>query len=271
MRAAPRLALLFVCCFAAGVFSVHGHATVAADQAAAQLEEVMSDPLFSRWQQRESRASPEREDGWASRYAERWAETIGDWLEWLFRDRNPAPSPSGRSLGSGGGGLALGALLKGLGWVLLIVVVGLLLWMLLGWLGTQRSAGHASPPTRAALDSALKQRDALAADADAWATHAQALAEERDLRQAFRAMFLSLLSGLHSSGDIRYRAQRTNWAYVRGFRGPSSRRDAFGELTRRFDDVWYGHREPRPEEFDALRGRVTTLLREAAPDEGGGR
>ncbi|MEM7576738.1 MAG: DUF4129 domain-containing protein, partial [Planctomycetota bacterium] len=186
------------------------------------------------------------------------------------RERNPRPLPAASSGGSSDGFAWLGAF-KVLGWVLLIAVLGLMFWMLLGWWGNQRRVSNRATPSRATLDSALEQRDALAADAEEWAAHAQTLAEEQDLRQAFRAMFLSLLSGLHSAGHIRYRAQRTNWTYVRGFSGPDPQRDAFGELTHRFDDVWYGHREPQAEEFSLLRQRVASLLGAGGPKAGGGK
>ncbi|MEM1097196.1 MAG: DUF4129 domain-containing protein [Planctomycetota bacterium] len=228
----------------------------------------MNDPLFSRWEQRQARASDQRDTGWLDAYFEAIGERLGDFFEWLFDDRSPSSRRSGGG-GSAGSGMALAGVLKVLGWVLLIVVVGLMLWMLLGWWTTQGRVGRPAAPSRAALDSALEKRDALAADAEQWAAHAQALAEERDLRQAFRAMFLSLLSGLHSAGHIRYRAQRTNWAYVRGFNGPDTQRDAFRRLTSRFDNVWYGHDEPRPDEFPVLQQQVASLLRTERSAAGG--
>ena len=87
------------------------------------------------------------------------------------------------------------------------------------------------------------------------------LAQGGDHRMAFRAMYLALLSGLHSAGVIRYRRQQTNWAYVQSFDGPAARRELFVELTGRFDEVWYGLREPDDASFERLRGQVDTLLR----------
>ena len=118
-----------------------------------------------------------------------------------------------------------------------------------------------SVSSRQVLQAAMDQGDALAAGSDEWAEHARQLMREEDLRLAFRAMYLSLLSGLHSAGLIYYQAQRTNWRYVQTFRGDAPQRSSFASLTRRFDDVWYGQRQPDPEGFAQVSGQVQSLLR----------
>ena len=90
--------------------------------------------------------------------------------------------------------------------------------------------------------------------------HADELAGQEDLRLAFRAMYLALLSGLHRDGRVNYNRRRTNWTYVRGFKGQEDDRRRFGQLTDAFDGSWYGLRRPDRAEFDRMRSITSTLL-----------
>ena len=250
----------------------------------AQLQEVMSDPLFSRWRQRQARAEVDSDLGEAdlllSNYGESWGNRLERFLEWLFeRDRKPTSHGGNSRDDSGAWFGSIGDVFRLLGWALLgLAIIGMGWALLAFFVGRQRAASSATPD-RKTLSAALDQADALAAESTVWVDHARQLVQEQDLRLAFRAMYLALLSGLHTAGKIRYRPQRTNHWYVQSFRGTSPQRESFASLTDRFAEVWYGQRPPDTQAFDRIGGEVKRLLdstpdvsvASAGPGEEGGR
>ena len=87
---------------------------------------------------------------------------------------------------------------------------------------------------------ALEEGEATALDAPQWLAAADRFGREGDSRALCRALYLGLLAGLHASNRIDFRRTRTNWTYVRGYRGPEEERRSFAALTEMFDRVWYG-------------------------------
>lgn len=242
--------------------------TSQAEEASQQLEEVMGDPLFSRWELRRARSSTGDRDAFG---ASSWLEPYGKWsgdrieafFDWLFnRGQNAAPLPSASGNTSGGGAWfgSFGELLKFFGWIVLLGTVLLIGWMLFSQLRGHRRTASRAVPDRQMLDTAMDQADALIAESNVWAKHAQTLVHEDNLRLAFRAMYLALLSGLHQAGKIRYRPQRTNGAYVRGYRGQDDERAIFAGLTDRFGEVWYGQHVPDEAAFAQVSRKVESLL-----------
>ncbi len=219
-----------------------------------QLREVMQDPLFHRWRERQLRRD-DPGDVWIDLrpYAEAFRGAINDFFEWIFgRDSRIAPSGDGPS----GIGSPLRVAAQAIAIVIAVIVVVALVILI------RRVVASRPPPTPAAADlsRALDEGDALAAGSDRWLSHASELAGEEDLRLAFRAMYLALLAGLHEAGKISFRKQRTNWTYVRGFTGEEGERRTFAGLTDVFDSVWYGLRRPNARGFESLREQVASML-----------
>jgi hypothetical protein len=106
----------------------------------------------------------------------------------------------------------------------------------------------------------MESGEALAAESSQWLGEADQLAQEQDLRRAYRALYLALLSGLHRQQAIDFRPNRTNWRYVQQFRGHESQRQRLSQLTRRFDQIWYGHRDPEPAAMQQAKAKVQALL-----------
>lgn len=237
-------------------------------RAAEQLQDVMSDPLFSRWELRQDRASEGKqsaENAWLQRQSDKLGNVFGDLLEWLFGDDSSSPSPSSSSASrSAASGASFGMLMKIAAWVVVGVVGLLLLWMIISKLRNANLSTHRVAPDRQMLDTALDKADALAADSDVWTHHARQLVQEGDLRLAFRAMYLALLSGMHQAGQIHYRPQRTNAWYVRGFRGERDQCATFALLTQRFGEVWYGQHMPDAATFQEITRDVDRLLAASA-------
>ncbi|MEM8736988.1 MAG: DUF4129 domain-containing protein [Planctomycetota bacterium] len=238
--------------------------------ATAQLEDVLADPLFSRWKLRQGRAVGGQNkidtQSLIDRYGERFADRIEAFFDWLFNRNRSSMSPAtAQNSGSWFDWLgSIGAWLKTLGIIVLLLTAAFLGWILWQYLRGQRELRARAAPDRQVLTAALDSADALVADHHTWVRHAEELAQEQDHRLAFRAMYLALLSGLHAAGSIRYRRERTNHWYVQGFRGDDTQRAGFAGLTDRFGEVWYGEHVPNADSFAQIQTQVQTLLDYAA-------
>ncbi len=82
---------------------------------------------------------------------------------------------------------------------------------------------------------------ALSKPPETWAGLADELAAKGEYREAIRHLYLALLSRLHRDGVIDYDPTLSNWEYLFAFKGASSLKAGFKELTRRFDFAWYGN------------------------------
>lgn len=243
------------------------------------LREALGDPRFDAW--RRDRVALDAgaellDRPWAERLAERVramlrsiGDRVSDFFDWLLRRE---PSPPGSDDAGWFDAALLGSALWWLGVLAGLLVLAGLAWCLYLLWARQRPRPR-RPARPAALAEALDRGGALEAEADEWIDHAAGLAAEgEDLRLAYRSLYLALLAGLHRRGRIRFRPSRTNGAYVRGFRGPSAGtaesgdgpRASFAQLTTLFDDVWYGHEQPDPAGFPAVRARVERLLEASA-------
>ena len=224
------------------------------------LDHILRRPLFQRWRLRQQRALTRRESDILEglrEMLEAAMKPIGDFLDWLMR-RVAAPGEGG-PWGLLGGGLA--TILKTLGW---IAIAGLVVFFAVLFYKLLRSR---SGPTHAArvlsrerIKEALDAGEALALDGAGWLREAERLAGEKNFRAMYRALYLSLLSGLHSAGKIDFRKNRTNWTYVERFRGEDKERDVFASLTDLFDRVWYGFLIPESTALADIKGQVVFLL-----------
>ena len=88
-----------------------------------------------------------------------------------------------------------------------------------------------------------------------------------EFRAVYRALYLALLSGLHAANKIDFRKTRTNWTYVRGYRGPEPEKVTFTSLTALFDRVWYGEQPAAQSSIPEVRRRVAWLLAKESPSE----
>ncbi len=82
---------------------------------------------------------------------------------------------------------------------------------------------------------------ALSKPPETWAGLADELAAKGEYREAIRHLYLALLSRLHRDGVIDYDPTLSNWEYLFAFKGASSLKAGFKDLTRRFDFAWYGN------------------------------
>ena len=157
----------------------------------------------------------------------------------------------------------LPSILKILAWAVAIAAVVVIIFFTVK--SASRSSGQAMTEhilSRQQVEAALESGNALALGASQWLDEAQRLAAEQDFRAVYRALYLALLSGLHSAGKIEHTRNRTNWTYVQLYRGPDEERAIFGHLTEVFDRVWYGRRAaPEQSSLEELRSKVAMLTR----------
>jgi hypothetical protein len=76
--------------------------------------------------------------------------------------------------------------------------------------------------------------------------------QDKNYHLAVRLHFLALLKKLHTSGNIRWKKDLTNRAYLRQMR-PQPDYPAFRSLTHTFERVWYGHQIPDELEYQQIK------------------
>lgn len=152
-------------------------------------------------------------------------------------------------------------LFKFLGYLLLVVTVVFIAFSIFQHYreGREVATEKKKPPVAAA--KALADGDALALDGSEWDRETERLLRQGDIRLAYRALYLGLLSELHSQGRIVFSRNRTNWQYVRSYKGESAMRREFADLTDVFDQVWYGLVPISGDgEIRSLASRIARLL-----------
>ncbi len=127
------------------------------------------------------------------------------------------------------------------------IAAKLLRWLLvalprrLRWLAErrQRQASRPGAVSSASDQPAAERAELEARTPQSWKALAAKLMADGKGREAFRALYLAMLSRLDRKGLIRYEASKTNWHYRMSLTGGPIRR-AYGELSRIFDRTWYG-------------------------------
>lgn len=253
------LLLMTVACGALGA---------AEEEANGDLERILAKPEYTRWRNTLNDGSEAAPDTGAA--TPTWLDglllRLERWLSEWIKGRKKEPEkvdPSSWEYTSGGAWSS--RLFTLLGYVLL-AVAAVFLVIALGAYIRDRLRNAGKKPVAAApvsIAKALEDGDALAYDKAEWSKQADFMLGEGDIRLAFRSLYLGLLSGLHEQGRIVFAQTRTNWHYVRSFRGAGEARRVFAEMTDVFDRVWYGLLPAVDEDgLQAMRGKVGALLAE---------
>jgi len=208
-------------------------------------------------------AEPE-EEGLLSRFF-RWL-----W-EQLQKEEKKPEEPKRCGFGEGPA-LNLGAgagLSTALTYVALGVGVALIVILVMRFLVGRKTPAEGADGLVGAASTEVQPHDAFSALARApegWWSEADRLAAEGRFREAVRALYLAVLSALHRAGAIDYEPTRSNWDYVRTFRGEAAQRGPFRELTNRFDFVWYGRRGADPANYSRVRALARPILEGGSAD-----
>jgi hypothetical protein len=231
-----------------------------------QLRQILKQPLYQRWKLRQLRAESQDGESTVAARVRELMDGIGASLRgllkklfggWWAPSWNPGTADTSTLL----------AAIKGGAWVALVAALVFMATILYRYFrDSRRTLGQARVLSRQQVRRALEDGQALAMAGPQWLQEAGRLAGEGDLRAVYRAMYLALLSGLHSGGRIEFRKSRTNWSYVSRFNGPEEHRRTFRELTTLFDDVWYGFKPTTGVDLDSIRAKVTHLVGAPAHD-----
>jgi hypothetical protein len=234
--------------------------------AQARVKEILSRPEFENVIEQEKGdgvedAKAPDEPGWFARLLKRFLE----WLDELFKkDKNqgddaPLDAPTGSRDMAGANVVMI---------VALVVVAAALIYIL------ARSINRKKPDETALDESGGLSQQPLEKDAmsalskppETWAGLADELAARGDFREAIRHLYLALLSRLHRDGVIDYDPTLSNWEYLFAFKGASTVKAGFKELTRRFDFAWYGNEGVDSGAWSIFRRTAEPML--APPAEG---
>jgi hypothetical protein len=102
--------------------------------------------------------------------------------------------------------------------------------------------------------------DPLSRGANEWERYAAQLAAAGRVREAIRAWYHAVLVTLYGAGILHYRKGRTNWEYVSALSPDLTWRAELVQLTRRFEEEWYGHDASGVEALEECSGRARRIL-----------
>jgi hypothetical protein len=186
-----------------------------------------------------------------------WVRTklrqLFDWLmDLLPRRRNAAGQPT-----------------AGLHWIVWAVVASILLvilYLAIDVLRRSRARGPVEVETSAPIGS-KQDEDPLSRGATEWERYAADLANAGRFREAIRAWYHAVLVTCYAAGILHFRKGRTNWEYIASLAPSLEWRPDAIELTRHFEQEWYGALHSTRDAYDACSERardVLTALRGAA-------
>jgi hypothetical protein len=105
-----------------------------------------------------------------------------------------------------------------------------------------------------------RDEDPLSRGANEWERYAAQLAAAGRIREAIRAWYHAVLVTLYGAGILHFRKGRTNWEYVSALAPDITWRGEFVQLTRRFEQEWYGHDASGDEALEDCSGRARRIL-----------
>lgn len=105
-----------------------------------------------------------------------------------------------------------------------------------------------------------RDEDPLSRGATEWERYAAQLAAAGRHREAIRAWYHAVLVTCYAAGVLHFRKGRTNWEYVATLAPSVPWRPEMIELTRRFEQEWYGHDTSSEEALELCSTRAQAIL-----------
>lgn len=178
----------------------------------------------------------------------RWVkELVRDIIEWLFRVffelGVPAETP-------------------GMRWLVIGVTILIALLIVVIAIQVVRRARRGRNPTLVSSEPIASRRDddPLSRGATEWERYAAQLAASGKFREAIRAWYHAVLVTSYNTGVLHFRKGRTNWEYVATLAPSLPWRPEMIELTRRFEQEWYGADQSTPDALDHCSERAQRIL-----------
>jgi hypothetical protein len=181
-------------------------------------------------------------DAWA------WlARIVSDILEWFFRTffelGIPVETPGMRWL-------VIGATI-----LIALMIVVIAVQVVRRARRGKRGDVIASEPIASRRDD-----DPLSRAASEWERYAAQLAASGRFREAIRAWYHAVLVTSYNTGVLHFRKGRTNWEYVATLAPSLAWRPEMIELTRRFEQEWYGADQSTPDALEHCSERAQRIL-----------
>jgi hypothetical protein len=98
-----------------------------------------------------------------------------------------------------------------------------------------------------------------ARDARGWLGEALAAAERGEYREAIHCGYWAAVAHLEGAGAVPRDRSRTPRELARLLESRSGERGPFGELTARFERVWYGYRAPTAADWESMRVQLERM------------
>jgi len=157
----------------------------------------------------------------------------------------------------------------GMRWLVIAVTIAIALMIVVIAVQVIRRARRAAatPLVSSEPMSSRRDDDPLSRGATEWERYAAQLAAAGKFREAIRAWYHAVLVTSYNSGVLHFRKGRTNWEYVATLAPSLAWRPEMIELTRRFEQEWYGSEQSTPDALDHCSERaqrILTALRGAA-------
>jgi len=172
---------------------------------------------------------PDARDAFMARIF-RWVDRI---LDRLFRTRGAGP---------------------GLAQILVYLLVGAALILLAVWTSVRLKRPREEEAEREIIPFAPSARSWRS-----WLAEARALAQQQDWRNAIHIAYWAGISFLEESGAWKPNRARTPREYLRMVSSRKPQYPPLAALTRKFEVVWYGHREARESDFQETLGQLERL------------
>ncbi len=200
-------------------------------------------------------STPAVDDPLSARIGESIAEVfewIGEKLvrlaEWFLRNSGNRRLPAARTSNIRSEVIGVAALIA-----LLLIVLAVQV------LRRSRAAVGTRVESVAPIGSA-RDEDPLSRGANEWEVYAAQLAAAGRHREAIRAWYHAVLVTCYAAGALHFRKGKTNWEYVATLAPSVAWRPEMIELTRRFEQEWYGSDASSDEALDLCSTLAKDIL-----------
>ncbi|HEX2060888.1 MAG TPA: DUF4129 domain-containing protein [Thermoanaerobaculia bacterium] len=151
---------------------------------------------------------------------------------------------------------------RGMRWMVITITVAIAIVILLLAIQVIRRSRRAAKPSVVTSEPLASRRDddPLSRGATEWERYAAQLASQGRFREAIRAWYHAVLVTSYSAGVLHFRKGRTNWEYVATLSPSLPWRPEMIELTRRFEQEWYGADHSTPDALEHCSGRAQRIL-----------
>jgi len=146
--------------------------------------------------------------------------------------------------------------------IMVLVVIIVILLAVFGFNAWRRNRIVDKDPIASSMAPRMRSRDEdpLSRTSSEWERFAQELIKAGRFREAIRAWYHALLTGLFRTGYLHHRKDKTNWEYANSLSPQLQWRSDFIEAIRNFEVEWYGRRSTDQEKVAIYTMRVRKIL-----------